>query len=97
MHELGVLHQIVKTVNRIAEQNRIRQISHIALEVGDASGFVPRYLTKLFPVAADAYPVLQRAELRIAVVPGAELLIKEIGYETGEKNDGRNQKTGQQH
>ena len=80
MHELGVLRQIVKTVNQITEQNQIRQVKHIALEVGDASGFVPYYLTKLFPVATDAYSALQKTELRISVVPGRGLLIKEIGY-----------------
>ena len=80
MHELGVLNQIVKTVSRITEENRIRQVKHIALEVGSTSGFVPYYLTKLFPVAADAYPALQKTELRIATVPDDGLVIKEIGY-----------------
>ena len=81
MHELGVLRQIVKTVDRVTEQNRIRRVKHIALEVGDSSAFVPYYLTKLFPVAADSYPALQKTELHISVVPGTGLLIKEIGYE----------------
>ena len=80
MHELGVLHHIVKKVNGIASENRIAKIKHIALDVGNSSGFVPRYLTKLFPVAIDAYPVLRETELRIAVVPGNGLVIKEIGY-----------------
>lgn len=80
MHELGVLHQIVKTVNRIAADHHIRRIKHIALEVGELSGFVPQYLKKLFPVAADAYPLLQKAELRISMIQGKGLSIKEIGY-----------------
>jgi len=80
MHELGVLRQIVKIVNRVTEQNRIQRVKHIALEVGEASGFVPDYLTKLFLVAADPYPTLQKTELRICVVAGNGLLIKEIGY-----------------
>ncbi len=81
MHELGVLRHIVKTVARITEEQHIAQVSYIALEVGETSGFVPHYLTKLFPVAADASPVLQGASLRIASVPGNGLVIKEIGYE----------------
>ena len=80
MHELGVLHQVVKTASRIAEENQIRRIRHITLEVGDVSGFVPQYLTKLFPVAADGSPVLKRAKLRIEKVQGRGLTIKEIGY-----------------
>lgn len=79
---MGVLRQIVKTVSRVAEQNRIGQVKHITLEVGESSGFVPLYLTKLFPVAADACPALQNTRLNISTVPGRGLLIKEIGYET---------------
>lgn len=80
MHELGVLHQIAKTVSRIAKENHIPRIKHIALEVGELSGFVPRYLRKLYPVAVDAFPALQKAELRISMVRGTGLSIKEIGY-----------------
>ena len=80
MHELGVLHQVVKTVDRIAEENKIRRIKHITLEVGDTSGIVPQYLTKLFPVAVDASAVLKKAQLRLETVSGKGLSIKEIGY-----------------
>ena len=80
MHELGVLRQIVKTATRITEEHQIAQISYIALEVGETSGFVPQYLTKLFPVAADSSPALQGTALRISEVPGSGLVIKEIGY-----------------
>ena len=81
MHELGVLRHIVKTVARITEEQHIARVSYIALEVGEASGFVPHYLTKLFPIAADVSPALQGASLRLASVPGNGLVIKEIGYE----------------
>ena len=80
MHELGVLRQIVKTVDRITEENHIKRVKHISLEVGETSGFVPLYLTKLFPVAADASPALQKTTLNIISVPGSGLVIKEIGY-----------------
>ena len=80
MHELGVLRQVVKTVNRIAEQNNIGRIKHLTLEVGETSGFVPHYLTRLFPAAADGFPLLQETELRISMVSGGSLVIKEIGY-----------------
>ena len=80
MHELGVLHQVVKTVDRIAAENKIRKVKHITLEVGQSSGFVPLYLTKLFPVAVDGCPALKKTQLRIEPVPGKGLSIKEIGY-----------------
>jgi len=80
MHELGVLYQIVRTVDRIASENHIRRIKKIVLEVGESSGFVPQYLEKLYPIAIEAYPVLRRAALCLRRMPGDDLLIKEIGY-----------------
>lgn len=80
MHELGVLKQIVRLVVNVAEQNDIEAVKKIILEVGETSGFVPRYLTKMFPVAADMISVLQKTELCINIVQGKGLVIKEIAY-----------------
>lgn len=80
MHELGILRQIAKTVNHVAEDKIIPRVKHIVVEVGDASGVVPQYLMKLYPVAVEAYSALKNAELKILVVPGRRLVIKEIGY-----------------
>ena len=80
MHELGVLRHVVKTVTRVTQEHHIRKVTHIALEVGETSGFVPQYLTRLFPVAAEGCTVLQDATLHISVVAGNQLVIKEIGY-----------------
>lgn len=80
MHELGVLCQAVKAVDRIAKNHQICRVTHITLEVGEASGYVPGFLRKLFPIAADAFPAITGAELRIRMTPGEGLLIKDIGY-----------------
>lgn len=80
MHELGVLVQAVKTVDQIAQKNKIKRIKHMTLEVGEESGFLPIFFEKLFPVAIEQYPVMKRAELKIEMAPGRGLLIKEIGY-----------------
>ena len=80
MHELGILYQTVRSVGRIAVKNRIQKIIHITLEVGMESTYVLAYLKKLFPVAIDQEPLMKGAQLRIEMVPGRGLLIKEIGY-----------------
>ena len=80
MHELGVLRHVLKTVGGIAEKNCIESVKFITLEVGIQSTYVPAYLTKLYPVAADPYPALRNAELKINMVSGKGLTIKEIGY-----------------
>ena len=80
MHELGVLLQAVKTVNRIADENKIARIKQMTLEIGDESGFLPVFFEKLFPVAIENFPVMAESELRMEVVKGKGLRIKEIGY-----------------
>jgi len=80
MHELGVLMQAVKTVDQVAKQNQIKRVKHMTLEVGEDSGFLPIFFEKLFPVAIEHYPVMQKAELRIEKAPGKGLIVKDIGY-----------------
>lgn len=80
MHELGVLLQAVKTVNRIAEENKINKIKQMTLEIGNESGFLPVFFEKLFPVAIENYPVMAEAELRMEMIAGKGLRIKEISY-----------------
>lgn len=80
MHELGVLRQIVKVVTQVAEKKGIDRVRHITLEVGNISGIVPYYMKKLFPAAADAFPKIKNAEIRISIVCGKGLVIKDIGY-----------------
>ena len=80
MHELGVLCQVVKKVSAVAEENNITLIKHITLEVGTESTFVPVFLEKLFPVATDELSLFKNSELRLSMVPGKNLVIKEIGY-----------------
>ena len=80
MHELGILNHVVRTVDRIAKENGIEKIEHITLDVGKASGCVPAFLEKLFPIAIEKQPHMQEAELRIVMAEGKGMSIKDIGY-----------------
>ena len=80
MHELGALSLAIKTVNQIAEKNRIKHVNFITLEIGKESSFVPEYFFKLYPIAIDGLPRLKKSELKIEIVDGNKLNIKEIGY-----------------
>lgn len=80
MHELGVLRNVVNTVAQVAEQNNIKKIKHITLEMGMESSFVPMFFEKLFPVAIDGLELFEGAELKLEALPGKSLVIKEIGY-----------------
>ena len=80
MHELGVLKHALKSVSDIALKNNIEKIKFITLEVGENSSFVPIFFEKLFPVAVEDYPLFSDSKLKIQMVPGNGLIIKEIGY-----------------
>ena len=81
MHELGILCHAIRTVDKIAEQNGIKRIDFITLEVGKTSSFVPEYLHKLYPVAIDAFARMKDSELKLEMIDGEGLNIKEIGYQ----------------
>ena len=81
MHELGILRLAARTAVRAAEQNGVRHIKFLTLEIGSESGYVPLYFEKYFPIIREEYPPLETAELRMETVPGGRrLLVKEIGY-----------------
>lgn len=80
MHELGVLKHAIKTVSEIAKKNNIDSIKFITLEVGTQSSFVPMFFEKLFPVAIEGLTLFNDASLKIELVEGKNLIIKEIGY-----------------
>lgn len=80
MHELGVLCHAVNMVSRMAGENKITRVKHMTLLVGEDSGYVPAFFEKLFPVAIERHPVMKGAALKMEIVPGRSLQIKEFGY-----------------
>ncbi|MBQ4265054.1 MAG: hydrogenase maturation nickel metallochaperone HypA [Clostridia bacterium] len=80
MHELGVLCQAVGMVSRLAGERGISHVRHMTLSVGEDSGYVPAFFEKLFPVAVDRHPVMRGAKLKMEIVPGRGLQIKDFGY-----------------
>ena len=45
MHELGIIVHITKTLQSVAEENNLKEIASVTLEVGEVSSIVPDYLT----------------------------------------------------
>ncbi len=80
MHELGVLTRALERVQRAAEENKISAVKSITLEVGLSSSYVPAYFEKLFPAARELFPSTKLAELKMDMIPGRGLFIKEIAY-----------------
>jgi len=77
MHELGIMINVVNSIEKIAAENGVTKISTLVLEVGELSPVVPHYLEAVYPAAVDG-TLLQDTELEIEVIPG-NALCKQCG------------------
>lgn len=69
MHELGVIIEVVKTVESFAQQNGLTKIDTLVLQIGELSSMIPRYIEACYPAAVDG-TLLQDTKLRIEILPG---------------------------
>lgn len=69
MHELGILSAMVKTVEKIAAQEKLEHIEKIVLQVGELSGIVPAYMESCYP-AAVYKTFMENTKLELEIVPG---------------------------
>ena len=67
MHELGIMQNIIASVQQYAEDNHITEIVKVIVEVGQISGVVPESLEFCFAVCA-----------KDTVVEGARLEIERV-------------------
>ena len=69
MHELGVVFDIIKTVENIAKINGLTKIDTLVLQIGELSSMVPKYIEACYPAAVDG-TLLHNTKLKIEVLPG---------------------------
>lgn len=75
MHELGVVIEVVKTVEDFAIKNNITKIDTLVLQIGELSAMIPRYVEACYPAAVDG-TMLQDTKLKIEILPGNALCRK---------------------
>lgn len=68
MHELGVVIEVVKTVEKVALENNLTKVDSLVLQIGELSSMVPKYIESCYPVAVDN-TILQDTKLEIEVIP----------------------------
>ena len=68
MHELGTIHYVIDTVEKLAVENKLTKIGSVTLEVGEVSGIIPRFLTDYWEYAKKKTTYLQEAELKIETI-----------------------------
>lgn len=72
LHELGVVIQVVKTVENFAIQNDLKKIDTLVLQIGELSSMIPKYVQDCYPAAVDG-TLLQDTKLEIEILPGNAL------------------------
>lgn len=70
MHELGVVVEVIKSVDKIADEQNIDKIGTIVLTIGELSSMIPRYVTECFPAAIQGRSRYENTNLEIEVIPG---------------------------
>ena len=75
MHELGVVIQVVKSVEDFAKLNSVNEIDTLVLQVGELSAMIPRYIEACYPAAVEG-TMLQNTKLKIEIIPGNGLCKK---------------------
>ncbi len=68
MHELGIIVHISKTLQEIAEENRLSQIGKLTLEIGEVSGIVNEYLTDCWQYYRKKAPLIENCVMQIETV-----------------------------
>ena len=69
MHEIGVVRSMVKTITDFAEQNDIKEVAEIVLDIGELSLVIPKYVEDIYPVVVED-TWLKDAKLVINIIPG---------------------------
>lgn len=69
MHEIGVVRQMLRTVEDFAEENKLDSIVSIVLEIGDLSMVIPKYVEDIYSVIVKGTR-FENTELVIETVEG---------------------------
>ncbi len=73
MHELGIVFHIIKTVERVGEENMLTRVSEVTLELGEVSGVVPKELSDCWKWAVKKTELMKEATLFIETIPALTL------------------------
>lgn len=75
MHELGVVIEVIKTVENFAEKNGLTKIDKLVIQIGELSSMIPKYIEACYPAAVDG-TIMEETTLEIEILPGNGLCKK---------------------
>ena len=65
MHELGIVFHVIKSVEKIGEENGLTNVASVTLELGEVSGAIPHELESCWNWAVKRTELLPEAALKI--------------------------------
>lgn len=84
MHELGLIYQVVKTVDSIKKEQDLVAVDSIILQIGEMSDVVPKFIEEAWQAAKETTDYIS-TELLVEIVPAVAKCM-ECGYEDGVKS-----------
>ncbi|NFH81549.1 hydrogenase maturation nickel metallochaperone HypA [Clostridium botulinum] len=96
MHELGVVFDVVKTVENFVRKSGLTQIDTLVLQIGELSSMIPKYIEACYPAAVDG-TLLQDTKLEIEILPGNGICKECDTVFNIIKNNGKCSKCGGKH
>jgi hydrogenase nickel incorporation protein HypA/HybF len=74
VHEIGVVMEVVASVESFAKANGVTKIEKLVLQIGELSSMIPKYVEDCYPAAIDG-TMLEDTELEIEILPGNGLCL----------------------
>ena len=68
MHELGIVFHIIEKVEKVAEENKVKAVSKVNLEIGEVSLVVPDYFLDVWKWAIKKTKYMQNCECNITIL-----------------------------
>jgi hydrogenase nickel incorporation protein HypA/HybF len=65
MHELGIVFHCIKQINQIAEENNVKRVNSVTIEIGEVSAVIPYYFEDCWNWAVKKEIVLKDAKIII--------------------------------
>ena len=75
MHELGIVFHIINEIEDVGEENELKTVSSVTVEIGEVSGVLHDYLEDCWKWACSKSELMNGAELKVEV-PGSNVLRK---------------------
>ena len=69
MHEMGIILHLVKTLEETAEENNLKKIGSVTLEVGEVSGIMTDLFTDCWNYFSAKKELLSGSELKLVTLP----------------------------